>query len=498
MVLVTGKLYAEMPTTTVASTSTESPHASSSGALDARTRSLISTAQQAWAESPDLSVAHVPRDENNEPAAWSVASSSDKNADRRLELLLVPDIDALQRAKDAAVAGIVVDLDTLCFQPVSELLKAARATGTWAAADAKQTIWLRLPAPRGQGAEVACASAAVFLSAWAEASTPETPSVGFEVPGLRTVEQAARWNQVIDTLERTLGIAHGAVQVTVRLDNRDALRALDEILYPLRNRCNAVRLSMASVLGDLLLDPQEVSGWLPARQDALSLDYPLADAISKHFTVVCHRHGALALSGMLPALPVKDDPEAQEEILQRTAELTQQRLRNGYDGIALAHSGLIAAVEPVIADMMPTANQLERPLDWVIDSDSLKPDSDVEISEAGLRNTVGIAIQGIEAAMQGRGRFALYNYVEDNISTGLCWLMLWHWAHAPEVKLADGPLIDPALLSKIIDEELDIIRLERHDRAVEEDAAEEAASRLLAMLNSEAPPDFPPRPLRPQ
>ncbi|MEN8719780.1 MAG: hypothetical protein ABF296_05905 [Oceanococcaceae bacterium] len=459
-----------------------------------RLKALLRLAESAWDAAP------APMDVTD--SHWQIVCLNSATCQRKVELILPPNVQALDSALSSSADGLVVDLDALRYATPGAVGAAIRRTADWAAANPAMAVWLRLRSgvdgdrPRG------LADAVAYLLQHVEPLTADgaeprigdsSGAAGLEIGGICDAATAHRWDCALREVERALGIAQAQVALTIRIDSMAGLLDLDGVLHPLRERTVALRLSMASVLCDLARQAStESQAWQPARQDALRFDYPLADALSKAFTVAAHRRGALALSGMLPALPVRDDPDTHAVAEQSTAELTRQRLRNGHDGVAFAHSAWITAVEPVFADMMPTPNQLERPLDWSLTAADLQVSAAGPVDEAGLRNNVGIAIQALEQARHGVGRFALYNFIEDTVSTALCWTQLWHWARTPAARLDNGPRIDADFLDGIIEEELDIIRLEREARPVEDDQSAWAAEQLRHMVrHPTAPHPFP-------
>lgn len=450
-----------------------------------RAKALASLALKCWTD------AEPPAD--TPPADWAIDPIPPALANRKVDLVVAPDLRALAGAATAKVLGIVIDLDSLRHADATSFHGAFFEALEWACGEVTPLVWLRLRAPRQGDFNGPLEDIAYYLAHASERLQARQRHIGIELTGLRHAQDAERWAAVLAELEQALSIAQDSVQVTLRLDTHAAVTDMDAVLYPLRKRVTATRMSLAPILSDMIMRKGSTAGsWQPARQDALTLSYPLADALAKHFTVCAHRRGVLALSGMLPTLPVHDDEATQAAIMKRTADLARQRLRSGYDGIAFAHSALVEAVSAVFADMMPTDNQLERPLDWSIQQADMEAVGQGPVSEAGLRNNVGVAIQGIEAALQGRARFALYNQIEDHNSTALCWQQLWQWVQTPDAELDDGTPIDADMVRSIIAEELEIIRLERETRPANNDQAAQAAELLLKICLAPELPVFPP------
>ncbi len=481
----TGNDSDEMTVTNAEDNSTAQAPSGHSSFPGPRAKALAALAHKWWSE-PNTPVPSAPEE-------WAIGPIPAPLANRKVDLVIAPNLRALQSAAKAPVQGIVVDLDALRYADKETYQQAFESVCSWALTEITPIVLLRLRAPVQGDFRAAIEDAVSFLANAAQALVDAQRPLCIELSGVRDTLDAQRWEHVLSELERALSLPLASTRVTLRLDTYKAVRHIDDVIYPLRDRVTAMRMSLAPILSDMILNgPKADDCWQPARQDALTLQYPLADALAKHFTVAAHRRGVLALSGMLPALPIHDDETAHSAILERTAELTRQRLRNGYDGVAFAHSALVDAVDDVFNDMMPTSNQLERPLDWAIQAADLQTVGQGPVSETGLRNNIGVAIQGIEAALQGRTRFALYNQIEDAGSTALCWQQLWQWIHTTGAVLDDGRPIEAELVRGIIAEELEIIRLERESRPTENDQAAEAAELLLKICLAQDLPVFPP------
>src|SRR5690606_22557731 len=58
----------------------------------------------------------------------------------------------------------------------------------------------------------------------------------FYLPKLESMEEAALWNDVLDHIERALGLPAGQIKVTVLIETLPAAFEMDEILHALRGR----------------------------------------------------------------------------------------------------------------------------------------------------------------------------------------------------------------------------------------------------------------------
>lgn len=447
-----------------------------------RAKAVVSVARNIW---------HAPRT-NQLPKIeeeWAATVQPEALRCQKIGLILPADERALSRAAEANPNAIIVDLNAECESRQKRVMQALQTAAQHALTSPQ--VWLLPRSADFSGIDSSLHDVAVFVATVAEglgqrSDLAGAAHIGIELNAVRSLEDALRWEATLCELERALELSSNQIRVILRIDTFGAMRDPAAVMFPLRERLLAIRLTAAAVMSDMVVSMAPTEGhYLPARQDALTLDFALSDAMSKHFTVVAHRHGVLALSGLLPALPVHDDEDAQAVILGETRKLASERVRNGYDGLALAHTALIPALEAVFAEMMPTDNQLERPLDWSISAEDLELKTAGPISDAGFHNNVGVAILGIEAALKGQRRIALYNQIEDKLSIALCWQQLWQWLHTPGATIEDGRPIDESLFNRVLDEELEIIRLERNSQQSEEGCIEQAAAILKQLCLGE-------------
>ena len=75
------------------------------------------------------------------------------------------------------------------------------------------------------------------------------------------------------------------------------------------------------------------------------------------------------------------------------------------------------------------------------------------ITEAGLRLNVSVALQYINAWLQGNGAAAINNLMEDAATAEISRSQIWQWIHH-NAKLTDGRPVTRALYEQVRAEEL--------------------------------------------
>src|SRR5207302_10579754 len=89
------------------------------------------------------------------------------------------------------------------------------------------------------------------------------------------------------------------------------------------------------------------------------------------------------------------------------------------------------------------------------------------ITEAGVRQNLNVGY--IEAWLRGTGCVPLYNLMEDAATAEISRAQLWQWIRH-RAKLDDGRIVDAALCSVMLDEELAKLRKAAGDGGRYDDA----------------------------
>jgi malate synthase len=175
----------------------------------------------------------------------------------------------------------------------------------------------------------------------------------------------------------------------------------------------------------------------------------------------CHAHGAHAIGGMAAFIPNRRDPEVTERALANVRADKEREVGDGFDGTWVAHPDLV----PIAAEVFDRAlgdrpHQKERQRDDVQVSAAELTDIRVpegQITQAGIRLNINVALQYLTAWLEGNGAAAIHNLMEDTATAEISRAQLWQWLrHA--ARLADGQPMTRALYESIRDEELARLR----------------------------------------
>lgn len=312
----------------------------------------------------------------------------------------------------------------------------------------------------------------------------------FYLPKLESHLEARLWNDLFIAAQDVLGINRGSIKATVLIETLPAAFEMDEILYELRDHVVGLNCGRWDYIFSMIKTLKLHPGRVMADRFAVDMAQHCMDSYSKLLCQTCHKRGALALGGMSPLIPVKNDPAANEKAFGRVRADKQRELDNGHDGAWVAHPGLAPVVREVFDAGLDSANQLARPLDWVVSADDLLCQPEGPITEAGLRNNVSVAIQYIEAWMTGRGCVPLYNLMEDAATAEISRAQVWQWIHHPEGRLDDGREVTIELFEQVLAEEMDIIRMEVGDERFGSGRFSEARDLLFQLCVAEELENF--------
>jgi malate synthase len=233
---------------------------------------------------------------------------------------------------------------------------------------------------------------------------------------------------------------------------------MDEILYELRDHVvglNAGRWDyIFSIIKKLRRQGRELV--LPDRAQ-VTMTVPFMRAYTELLVRTCHRRGAYAIGGMAAFIPSRRDPAVNEVALARVREDKARESGDGFEGTWVAHPDLVPIAKEIFdARLGDRPNQLERTRDDVAVEARQLIDVRVpggQVTEAGLRSNVGVAILYIESWLRGVGAAAINNLMEDAATAEISRSQVWQWIQNG-VALAEGPTVTRELVLRIEDEEM--------------------------------------------
>ncbi len=279
----------------------------------------------------------------------------------------------------------------------------------------------------------------------------------FYLPKLQSHHEARLWNDVFTFAQQQLGIPVGTIRATVLIETIHAAFEMEEILYEIREHAAGLNAGRWDYIFSLIKttrnDPSMV---LPDRAQ-VTMAVPFMRAYTELLVRTCHKRGAHAIGGMAAFIPSRRDAAVNEVAFAKVREDKEREANAGFDGTWVAHPDLIPIAKASFNRYLGgKPNQKERLREEVSVTAEQLLDPTIEggqVTEAGVRANVSVAIQYIDNWLRGPGAAAIYNLMEDAATAEISRAQLWQWRRHG-VKTAEGELIDGKYYQRIRDEEL--------------------------------------------
>lgn len=278
----------------------------------------------------------------------------------------------------------------------------------------------------------------------------------FYLPKIESHLEARLWNDVFTWSQKTLGIPHGSIRATVLIETILAAFEMDEILYELREHAAGLNAGRWDYIFSAIKKfSHETTTLFPDRAQ-ITMTVPFMRAYSELLVKTCHRRGAHAMGGMSAFIPSRRDAVVNETALAKVREDKQRESRDGFDGTWVAHPDLVAVAQKefdaVLGDRPNQKDKLRNEVNVkAVDLTNFKVPNG-QITEAGVRNNISVALQYIESWLRGVGAVAIFNLMEDAATAEISRAELWSWIKN-KAQLADGRIFEPTLYSRFAQEE---------------------------------------------
>jgi malate synthase len=281
----------------------------------------------------------------------------------------------------------------------------------------------------------------------------------FYLPKMESHLEARLWNDVFLHAQDYLGIPRGTIRATVLIETIWAAFEMEEILYELREHSAGLNAGRWDYLFSMMkvFRTRGQEFLLPDR-NSVTMTAPMMRAYTDLLVSTCHRRGAHAIGGMAAFIPNRRDPEVNEIAMAKVRDDKEREAGDGFDGSWVAHPDLVSLCNEVFTAVLgERPHQRERlradvhvSAAQVLDAKSTPG----EITEAGLRNDVSVAVQYLASWLRGGGAVAINNMMEDAATAEICRSQVWQWLYN-DVLLTNGELVTRELVLRILGEELD-------------------------------------------
>jgi malate synthase len=416
---------------------------------------------------------------------WKIAPIPDDLQDRRVELTGPPDTKMTINALNSGAKTWMADLeDANCptwhnmLESQLNLRDAVRRTitfddpGSGKHYELGEDVAVIIARPRGwhlfekhmlvDGEQVPAGLFDFGLYFFHNAQTLLDMGSGpyFYLPKMESHLEARLWNDVFVLAQDELGIPQGTIKATVLIETILATFEMDEILYELREHSAGLNCGRWDYIFSYIKKFREKDLLLPDRAQ-VTMTVPFMRAYSLLTIKTCHRRGAHAIGGMAAQIPVKGDPEQNEEAYAKVRADKEREAKDGHDGTWIAHPGMVPTAVEVFDEHMPQANQIDKQRPDVNPSAAdLLERPEGSITMAGFRNNISVGIQYLAAWLAGRGAVPVYNLMEDTATAEISRAQVWQWIHHSQGILDDGTEVTTELFREVMQEELEKIKNE--------------------------------------
>ncbi len=282
----------------------------------------------------------------------------------------------------------------------------------------------------------------------------------FYLPKLESHLEARLWNDVFNLAQDELGIPRGTIKATVLIETILAAFETEEILYELRDHSAGLNCGRWDYIFSFIKKFRNKPAFVLPDRALVTMTAPMMRAYTQLVIKNCHKRGAHAMGGMAAQIPIKSNPEANEQALNKIRTDKLREAQDGHDGTWVAHPGLVPIAAEVFDEFMPQPNQLSKQRNDVqVNAADLLQVPEGAITEYGVRWNIKVGVQYLEAWLGGNGCVPLYYLMEDAATAEISRTQIWQWLHH-RVKLDDGRPFTPELYDQMLGEELNAIRNE--------------------------------------
>jgi malate synthase len=276
----------------------------------------------------------------------------------------------------------------------------------------------------------------------------------FYLPKLENHREARLWNEVFDFSEAALRLPKGCTKATVLIETILAVFEMHEILHELREHIVGLNCGRWDYIFSFIKKFRHRPDFVLPDRAELTMTTHFLRSYSRLVIQTCHQRGVHAMGGMAAQIPVRDDPAANAEAFAKVQADKEREAHDGHDGTWVAHPALVGVAQKVFDALMPGPNQIgRRPDDFHITRDNLLRVPEGRITEAGVRNDVGVALRYLAAWLAGRGAVPIHHLMEDAATAEIARSQIWQWLRHPHGVLDDGRRVTVPMFRDLLAEE---------------------------------------------
>ncbi|MCL6573951.1 MAG: malate synthase A [Bacillus sp. (in: Bacteria)] len=291
----------------------------------------------------------------------------------------------------------------------------------------------------------------------------------FYLPKLESHLEARLWNDVFVFAQENLGIPTGTIKATVLLETIMGAFEMNEILYELKEHSAGLNCGRWDYIFSYLKKLRNHKDVILPDRSQVTMVAPFMRSYSLLTIQTCHRRRAPAIGGMAAQIPIRNNPEANEEAYAKVRADKEREARDGHDGTWVAHPGLVPVALEVFDREMPVFNQIHtnKQQKITVTAQDLLESPGGTITEEGVRVNINVGIQYVASWLSGRGAAPIHNLMEDAATAEISRAQLWQWIRHPKGVLTDGRKVTIEMYEQYKVEELEKIKQEIGTKAYE-------------------------------
>ncbi|KAA6463066.1 malate synthase A [Acidobacteria bacterium AB60] len=417
----------------------------------------------------------LPETQSIRSAAWQVAPIPAELLDRRVEITGPTERKMVINALNSGARVFMADFEDAnsptwnnCLEGQQNLIDANRRTIAWRAADGRQYQLGSTPAvlfvrPRGwhllekhfhvEGTPISASlfDFGLYFFHNCRILLDRGSAPYFYLPKLESHHEARLWNDVFVFAQQFMGVPAGIIRATVLIETISAAFEMDEILYELREHSAGLNCGRWDYIFSFIKKFRNRPDFVLPQRGDVTMEQPFLRSYVELLIHTCHKRGIHAMGGMAAQIPIRDNPQANDEAMQKVRDDKLREVRAGHDGTWVAHPGLVPVARGVFDEFMTGNNQISMPADprSRITESNLLEIPQGRITEAGLRRNIDVALRYLESWLRGNGCVPIYNLMEDAATAEICRAQLWQWIRYG-ARLDDGRLITAELHQKVL------------------------------------------------
>jgi malate synthase len=280
----------------------------------------------------------------------------------------------------------------------------------------------------------------------------------FYIPKSESADEALWWRDLFRMIARAKAIPADSIKCMALVESHPLAYQMEEFAWNLREHILGLNLGRWDYIASLIHFHFENPDWVVPDRDAIPHNVPVLQNLRELMAETCHKHGMLAIGGITPLHPKRDDAELNARALQALEEDKKNEARALMDGAGTGH----LEQNDIAVAQFPAPNQLDALPENSRAKTNLRPlpKQMGQRTLAGTRTAIRSIIRYRNGVLHGRGASSLDGYMEHLATDRIYRLMIaQRMRHSASVEILDdsGTPVrhTPELISRLFDEELE-------------------------------------------